>query len=219
MKTDYVDLWQLHKVGHAESDLDAIFTPGGAMEALLAAKKAGKCRFIGFTVHGDPNVVVEMLRMSNDWDATLIPLNPADPGYMSFEQIALPAVVERGMGIQVVKSLGNGGLLTTLTTQECIHYALSLPTHCVALGFTTVEQVEEDVRIARQFEQFSAEEMDRLRVCGRQDGRSGFGDLEDALAAGLRTTTDPAARRCLTHIGPIDCLPNESTGYGGTSPG
>ena len=61
MKTDYVDLWQLHKVGHSEDDLEAIFAPGGAMEALVAAKKAGKCRFIGFTVHGDPNTVVEML--------------------------------------------------------------------------------------------------------------------------------------------------------------
>ena len=127
MKTDYVDLWQLHKVGHSEDDLEAIFAPGGAMEALVAAKKAGKCRFIGFTVHGDPNTVVELLQLYNDWDATLIPLNPADPAYLSFEKIALPAVVERGLGIQVMKSLGNGQLLTSMTARDCINYALSLP--------------------------------------------------------------------------------------------
>jgi aryl-alcohol dehydrogenase-like predicted oxidoreductase len=57
MKADCVDLWQLHKVGNAEDDLEAIFAPGGAMKALVAAKKAGKCRFIGFTVHGDPSGV------------------------------------------------------------------------------------------------------------------------------------------------------------------
>jgi uncharacterized protein len=163
MKTDYVDLWQLHKVGNAEDDVDAIFAPGGAMEALVAAKEAGKCRYIGFTVHGDPNTVVEMLRRSSDWDATLIPLNPADPSYLSFEKIALPAVVERGMGVQVMKSLGNGGLLSTMTAQDCIHYALSLPTHAIALGFTTLEQVEEDVQAALQFEKLSPEEMDDLR--------------------------------------------------------
>ncbi|NKB71065.1 MAG: aldo/keto reductase [Candidatus Latescibacteria bacterium] len=176
MKTDYVDLWQLHKVGNAEDDLEAIFAPGGAMEALVAAKKAGKCRFIGFTVHGDPNTVVELLQASNDWDATLIPLNPADPAYLSFEQIALPAVVERGMGIQVMKSLGNGKLLKWMTARDCINYALSLPTHCIALGFTSLDQVEGDVRIARQHEPLAAGEMEQLRV---RAAEAAGPDLED----------------------------------------
>jgi aryl-alcohol dehydrogenase-like predicted oxidoreductase len=164
MKTDYVDLWQLHKVGNLGDDLQTIFAPGGAMEALVAAKQAGKCRFIGFTVHGDPNVVLEMLKLSDDWDAVLIPLNPADPAYMSFEKSALPALVERGLGIQVMKSLGNGKLLTELSAQECINYSLSLPTHCIALGFTSLAQVEEDVRIAQQFEALSDVEMAQLRT-------------------------------------------------------
>ena len=164
MKTDYVDLWQLHKVGHHEDDLETIFALGGAMEALVAAKKAGKCRFIGFTVHGDPNTVIKLLQLYNDWDATLLPLNPADPEYMSFEKIALPAVVERGLGIQVMKSLGNGNLLNTLTVSDCINYALSLPTHCIALGFTSVDQVEDDVRFAQQYEMLSSKEMEQLRV-------------------------------------------------------
>ena len=163
MKTDYVDLWQLHKVGHADDDLEAIFAPGGAMEALVAAKQAGKCRFIGFTVHGDPNTVVKLLQAYDDWDATLIPLNPADPSYLSFEKIALPAVVERGIGVQVMKSLGNGQLLASMSTRDCISYALSLPTHCITLGFTSIGQVEDDVRFAREFEPLSVEEMDHLR--------------------------------------------------------
>lgn len=176
MKTDYVDLWQLHKVGHNDDDLEAIFAPGGAMEALVAAKEAGKCRYIGFTVHGDPNTVVELLRISDAWDATLIPLNPADPAYMSFEETALPKVVERGMGVQVMKSLGNGGLLSLMSAQECIHYALSLPTHCIALGFTTVAQVEEDVKAAIAFDPLEKEEMDRLRLLA---SNAGGPDLED----------------------------------------
>ena len=46
MKTDYVDLWQLHKVGISNSDLEAIFASGGAMEALVAAKKAGNAALL-----------------------------------------------------------------------------------------------------------------------------------------------------------------------------
>ena len=176
MRTDYVDLWQLHKVGLFEDDLETIFAPDGAMEALVAAKKAGKCRFIGFSVHGDPNTVVEMLQRSNDWDATLIPLNPADPEYMSFEKIALPAAVERGIGIQVMKSLGNGKLLTSLTARDCINYALSLPTHCITLGFTNIGQVEDEVRFAQQFESLAVEKMDELRV---RAARMAGPDLED----------------------------------------
>ena len=176
MKTDYVDLWQLHKVGNSEDDMEAIFAPGGAMEALVAAKKAGKCRFIGFTIHGDPYTVVELLQRSDDWDATLIPLNPADPSYLSFEKIALPAVVERGLGIQVMKSLGNGKLLTSMTAWDCIHYALSLPTHCIALGFTSLDHVEEDVRSAREYEPLAATEMDQLRA---RAAKVAGADLED----------------------------------------
>ena len=164
MKTDYVDLWELHKIGQFEDDLETIFAPGGAMEALVTAKKAGKCRFIGFTVHADPNTVLEMLKRSLGWDATMIPLNPADPAYLSFEKIALPAVIERGLGIQVMKSLGNGRLLTYMTARDCINYALSLPTHCIALGFTSIGQVEDDVRFAQQYEPLSLDEMDQLRA-------------------------------------------------------
>lgn len=62
-----------------------------------------------------------------------------------------------------MKSLGNGKLLTAMTAQDCINYALSLPTHCIALGFTSLEHVEDDVRAARQHEPLSAEQMGQLR--------------------------------------------------------
>lgn len=176
MKTDYVDLWQLHKVGFNEDDLETIFAPNGAMEALVAAKQSGKCRYIGFTVHGDPHVVLKMLEYSDLWDATLIPLNPADPAHLSFEKIALPAVLERGLGIQVMKSLGNGKLLSKMTARECIDYALSLPTHCIALGFTSIGQVEDDVRFAQQHTQLLPEEMESLRARAAEIAGPGFED-------------------------------------------
>ena len=117
-----------------------------------------------------------MLEHSDLWDATLIPLNPADPAHLSFEKIALPAVVERGLGIQGMKSLGNGKLLSKITARECINYALSLPTHCIALGFTSIGQVEDDVRFAQQHKQLSLGEMESLRTRAAKVAGPGFED-------------------------------------------
>ncbi len=76
MRTDYVDLWQIHQVSTKE-EVQQIFGPGGAIEAFEAAKKAGKCRFMGFTGHHDPDVHLEMLRAYDKYDSILMPLNAA----------------------------------------------------------------------------------------------------------------------------------------------
>jgi predicted aldo/keto reductase-like oxidoreductase len=163
LKTDYLDLWQIHGVGEME-EVDRIFGPGGAIEAFEAAKKAGKCRFIGFTGHHDPYVHLEMLKRYDKYDTILMPLNIADPGYLSFEKLVLPEAVKRGLGIQAMKSTANAKLLQSFSVKECLNYALSLPIHCLAVGCTTIGQIEDDVRIASQFRQLSSENMNALRA-------------------------------------------------------
>jgi uncharacterized protein len=162
LKTDYVDLWQIHQVNTVD-EVNRIFGPGGAIEAFEAAKKAGKCRFIGFTGHHDPEVHLAMLKQYDKYDSILMPLNPADPSYLSFEKMVLPVAVERGMGIQAMKSTGNAGLLTEVHLKDCLSYVLSLPIHCLAVGCTTLGQIEDDVRIAQQFKPLAEEEMARIR--------------------------------------------------------
>ena len=162
LRTDYVDLWQIHAVGEKE-EVEQIFGPGGAIEAFEAAKKAGKCRFIGFTGHHDPHVHLAMLKAYDKFDSILMPLHVADPGYLSFEKLVLPLAIERGMGIQGMKSLANAKLLQDFSVRECLSYVLSLPVNCIAIGCTTVGQLEDDVRFAQQFKQLSADEMDPLR--------------------------------------------------------
>jgi predicted aldo/keto reductase-like oxidoreductase len=162
LKTDYVDLWQIHSVDEKQ-EVEQIFGPGGAIEAFEAAKKAGKCRFIGFTGHRDPNIHLEMLKGYDKFDSILMPLNIADPGYLSFEKLTLPVAVERGMGIQGMKNFGNGKLLQTFSARDCLNYVLSLPISCTAIGCTTIGQLEDDVRFAQQFKPLAAEEMDALR--------------------------------------------------------
>ncbi len=162
LRTDYVDLWQMHDVRTTE-EVKQIFGPGGAVEAFEAAKKAGKCRFIGFTGHNYPYTHLEMLKAYDKYDTILMPLNAADPGYLSFEKLVLPAAVERGLGIQGMKSTANAKLLSVLSARECISYALSLPIHCLAVGCTTIGQLEDDVRIAREFKPYEPAQMAALR--------------------------------------------------------
>src|SRR6478672_6579602 len=119
LQTDYLDLWQIHQVSEMK-EVDEIFAPGGAIEAFEAAKKAGKCRFIGFTGHHDPDVHLEMLKRYNKYDTILMPLNPADPGYLSFEKMVLPIAVQRGMGIQGMKSTANSKLLHSINLKDCL---------------------------------------------------------------------------------------------------
>lgn len=162
LKTDYVDLWQIHQVSTMD-EVEQIFAPGGAIEAFVAAKKAGKCRFMGFTGHHDPQVHLAMLKNYDKYDTILMPLNPADPSYLSFEKNVLPIAVERGMGIQAMKSTANSKLLQALPLKDCLSYVLSLPIHCLALGCTTIGQIEDDVRIAQQFKPLNEKQLADLR--------------------------------------------------------
>jgi len=146
LKTDYVDLWQIHGVSERE-EVDQIFAPAGAMEAFEAAKKAGKCRFIGFTGHRDPHVHLAMLRAYDRYDTILMPLHAADPAYLSFEKLVLPVAVERGMGIQGMKNFANARLLAAMSARDCLSYVLSPPIHCTAIGKRRVFGIHEYVII------------------------------------------------------------------------
>ena len=98
LKTDYVDLWQVHAVQN-QDDIDRILSPGGAVEAFEAAKKASKCRFIGFTGHYDPAVHAALLEAYNEWDSVMMPVHAAGQAYLSFEKIALPVAKRSCCGL------------------------------------------------------------------------------------------------------------------------
>lgn len=158
MKTDHLDLWQIHSVAEL-ADVEKVFAAGGAIEAFEAAKKAGKVRFIGFTGHHDPDAHVAMLKAYDKWDSILMPIHAADHAYMSFTEKVLPLAVERGIGIQAIKVFANAFLLRVLSVEECLRYALSLPISCATLGCHTQGQLDDDVRIAQNFKPYTPEEM------------------------------------------------------------
>ena len=163
LKTDYVDLWQVHAVQN-QDDIDKILSSGGAVEAFEAAKKAGKCRFIGFTGHYDPEVHAALLKAYDKWDTVMMPLHAADHAYLSFEELALPVAMERGVGVQAIKVFGKAFLLRSLSPTQCLRYVLSQPGVNVAIcGAGTQGQMEDNIRTVQNLKKMTPEEMADVR--------------------------------------------------------
>ena len=165
LKTDYLDLYQVHNVMHDE-DIEFVFGPNGVMEMIEKAKKAGKIRYVGVTGHMDPNVLKKVIGMY-DFDTVLVPLSLTDGANaeMSFERTVLPLAIEKGMGVMAMKTTGVGGLIEgkVASLADCLNYVWSLPISTAILGCTTVEQVEADVRLASGWKQLDREGMSELR--------------------------------------------------------
>ena len=148
LQTDTIDLLQFHEVIRP-GDPDRIFGPGGSLEAALAAKKAGKIRYIGFTGHKDPDIHLKMLNTAFQhgftFDAVQMPLNVMDMHFKSFAQKVVPVLVEHGIGVLGMKSMGDGQVLksNTVTPIECLHYAMNLPTSVVINGCESLERLEQ----------------------------------------------------------------------------
>jgi aryl-alcohol dehydrogenase-like predicted oxidoreductase len=160
LRTDMIDLVQIHEVIRM-SDPKRCFAPGGAIEALLAARDAGKLRFIGFTGHKDPAIHLAMLAVASKhgfvFDAVQMPLNVMDFHFNSFEIQVLPVLVDNGIGALGMKSMGSGDILDSqvVSPEECLRYALTLPVSVVISGMDSVEVLEKNLDIARSFKPLS----------------------------------------------------------------
>src|SRR5450432_3149281 len=133
LQTDHIDLVQHHEIIRFD-DPDRIFAEAGANEAVVAAQKAGKIRYIGFTGHKDPHIHLYMLKVAAEhgfrFDTVQMPLNVMDAHFRSFAQMVLPELVKEEIGVLAMKSMGDGVILKskTVSPMECLHYAMSLPT-------------------------------------------------------------------------------------------
>ena len=176
LQTDHVDLWQIHEVVYY-NDPDLIFAPGGAAEALLAAKQQGKVRFVGFTGHKNPSIHLRMLRQNFPFDTVQMPLNCLDATFRSFETQVLPVANQKGLGVLGMKSLGGSGEMVAngaVTAHEGLSYAMSLPVATTISGMDSLEVLHQNLKTAAGFKPLSAEAMqatrDRVRTLAA-DGR------------------------------------------------
>jgi len=163
MKTDHLDLWQVHDV-RTEKDMEETFGLNGAIEAFAEAKKKGLVRFIGVTGHHDPQITKRCLQ-GIDFDTVLIPVNPAEPAYKSYLTGVIPQANENGMGIVGMKVYlrGFADKLPWLETMEPLfRFALSQPITTAVIGCDNVEQLEENVKFAGSFSPMTEKEIQEL---------------------------------------------------------
>ena len=182
LQTDRIDLLQFHEVIR-DTDPDRIFAAGGALEAVLAAKKAGKVRFLGFTGHKSPDIHLKMLataaRHHFSFDTVQLPLNVMDAHFDSFEKKVVPVLVKNGIGILGMKPMGDHFILDskTATPAECLHYAMNLPTSVVITGCDSPRILDQAIQAARSFKPMAESEVSALLAKTAEAAQAGKYEL------------------------------------------
>jgi len=168
LNTDRLDLWQLHHIGSRE-DLESVFEKAGAIEALVRAREEKSVRFLGITGHFDPASLLEGIRRF-DFDCILMALNAADRHHLPFQDDLLRAAEQKRLGVIGMKVPARGRLLTEagLRMEECLGYVWSLPVSTVIVGCDSISQLEENVRLAREFEPLEPAHMARIESRTRE---------------------------------------------------
>jgi len=165
LKTDVIDLWQVHECVYY-NDPERHFAKGGVVEALEQAQKQGKVRFVGFTGHKDPAIHLEMLGYDYPFDTCQLPLNCFDATFRSFEREVLPELVSRGIAPIGMKSLGGDArqvAARVVTPQEALRYAMSLPVATTVSGIDSMKVLRQNLAVAQGFKKMNKQEMNALR--------------------------------------------------------
>lgn len=165
LKTDHLDLWQVHAVESPE-DVDGRIQHG-VFDAMVEARESGKARHIGFTGHTRPAAHQRVLEKTDIFDTCQMPINLVDPSYESFIEGVLPKLVERKIGVLAMKSLANGGFFggsqhgehgdnpklvpNRVSIAEAIHFVWSQPVSVLITGPDNAEQMKEKIALARSF--------------------------------------------------------------------
>lgn len=182
LQTDHVDLMQFHEVIRME-DPDRIFAPDGALSAMLAAQKAGKVRYIGFTGHKDPLVHLRMLDIAAQnnfhFDTLLMPLNVMDAHFRSFQHLVLPVALKEKIGVLSMKPMGGKFILKSNIVKpiECLHYAMNLPTSVVITGIDSIPILEQALEAVRTFKLMSQQQLTALLARTAQAAAQGQYEL------------------------------------------
>lgn len=161
LRTDHLDLWQFHEVNY-DNDPEWIFAAGGAIEYALKAKEQGKVRHLGFTGHKHPEIHLKMLVQPCEWASAQLPLNVLDSHYRSFQRHVLPVLNKRGIAAIGMKSLGGNGNIVTgagVPVEDALRYVFSLPIATLVSGIDSEKVLDQNLKIAREFQPMTREEM------------------------------------------------------------
>jgi uncharacterized protein len=169
LQTDYLDLYQLHGM-HSEADIDAALASHGALEAIEKLREEGVVRHVGITAHKNSRLLAAALRRY-PFDCVLLSLNAGDVHHDSMIENALPVANEKGMGVIAMKVCAYDGRIFRddgiSTMREALGYTLSHPVSTAIVGISTLAELEENARIAGEFQPLSPRELRRLEALTR----------------------------------------------------
>jgi len=154
LQTDYVDEWRLHNVWDY-ARLDEFTGKGGALETAIQAREEGLIGHISISSHSDPQILVEALDRF-PFDSALVATSALDHFILSFVEEFLPLANQKGVATIGMKVMGLGSL--THDPERALRYALGLPVSTVIVGMETMEQLEQNLKIAESFTPMSDEE-------------------------------------------------------------
>ncbi len=169
---DYLDLWQIHDV-RTYQELSVIAGPGGAIEAFVEAKEAGKIRHIGVTGHHDPDVLAQAV-LELPVDSVMMPVNPVEELLGGFLNRTLPAALNKGIAVIGMKIFGGGHYIAPqlgVTPELLLRYALGKPVSVVLAGCKSAAEVHALAEAGRTAEPLSNEEMTDLLAPFRENAR------------------------------------------------
>lgn len=170
LRTDHLDLWQLHDL-RTRDDLATIFGQGGALEALLQAKAEGRVKHLGLTGHHDPAILLEAMRRFA-FDTVLVALNAADVHRLPFIPTVLAEAERQGMGVIAMKVCAQRRLLARIAMADALGYVWSLLGVSLAIiGCEKAEEVDENAELARRFTPLGADRMRDLEEATRAEAR------------------------------------------------
>ncbi len=164
LQTDVIDLVQFHEIIRME-DPDRIFAAGGALEAAVAARDAGKIRYIGFTGHKDPAVHLRMFETAEKhgfkFDTVQMPINVMDAHFRSFQNEVIPVAKKQGTGVLAMKTFGDHYILDSGLVQpmDALHYSLTQPVSVVITGIDSDRILDQALAAAKTFQPMTEVQM------------------------------------------------------------
>jgi predicted aldo/keto reductase-like oxidoreductase len=181
LKTDHLDLLQFHEIIQLDAP-DRVFNDR-ARDAMVAAQKAGKLRYIGFTGHKDPLVHLRMLDAAQQhrvhFDSVQMPVNVMDHHFRSFTNMVLPRLVREKIAPIAMKSFGSPYIVEEIvrsraaTPAELLHYIFSLPIAVLVSGIDSMKILEQNLDAVRTFKPMSPAERAALVARVQDAARAG----------------------------------------------
>jgi uncharacterized protein len=156
LRTDHVDLWQIHE-NIRPDDAERVFAPGGAIEAMIEAQRAGKVRYLGFTGHKHPAYHVHMFEVAAahgfTFDTVQMPVNVMDMHFNSFIAQVIPVAQRTDTAVLAMKTFGDKYVLETHLAGpvEMLHFSMHQPVSAVVTGIDSDDILKQAIHAATTF--------------------------------------------------------------------